>query len=340
MSTMNALHKVVNGESLLRAEMRAVVTEIMNGQWSPPQIAALLTALRMKGETVEELTGAAEAMRRKAFQVPLESPTALDTCGTGGDGANTFNISTTVAFVAAAAGAFVAKHGNRSVSSRSGSADVLESLGVHIHLSPEKTGQCVDEVGLGFLFAPAHHPAMKHAAPIRRELGFRTLFNLVGPLTNPAGATHQLMGIFDGASVEKIALVLRDLGSKRALVVHGSDGLDELTLSGPTSCAFLTDGAVQTFEILPTELGIPLAPLSELRGGDSVENAQITRGILEGLVQGPKRDVVLLNAAAALLVAEKVENWNDGLQLAQAVINDGSALHKLDHLIRWTQENR
>ena len=177
--------------------------EIMEGQWNPPQIASLLTALRMKGETVEELTGAAEAMRLKAFRVPLRGSHALDTCGTGGDGANTFNISTTVAFVAAAAGISVAKHGNRSVSSLSGSADVLESLGVHIHLSPEKTGACVDEVGLGFLFAPAHHPAMKHAAPIRRSLGFRTLSNLVGPLTNPAGATHQLMGIFDGSAVEK-----------------------------------------------------------------------------------------------------------------------------------------
>ena len=286
------------------------------------------------------MTGAAEAMRLKAFRVPLRGSHALDTCGTGGDGANTFNISTTVAFVAAAAGISVAKHGNRSVSSLSGSADVLESLGVHIHLSPEKTGACVDEVGLGFLFAPAHHPAMKHAAPIRRSLGFRTLFNLVGPLTNPAGATHQLMGIFDGSAVEKIAMVLRDLGSERALVVHGSDGLDELTLSGPTHCASLKNGEVRTFDITPEEAGLSSAPLDELKGGDSEENARVTRSILSGKDVGPKRDVVVLNAAAALLVADRVHSWQEGVALARTMIENGAALDKLEHLVRWTQENR
>jgi anthranilate phosphoribosyltransferase len=327
------LSQLLAGDSLDEATMAGAVGAIMDGEWSPVSIASFLTALRMRGETVDELSGAVAAMRSRATRVRVDSDIVLDTCGTGGDGASTFNISTTVAFVAAAAGVPVAKHGNRSVSSRSGSADVLESLGVRIDGSPATVERCIVEVGIGFLFAPAHHNAMRHAAPIRRELGFRTLFNLVGPLTNPAGASHQLVGIFDPERLHDVASVLHRGGAKRALVVHGSDGLDEITLSGPTHAVHVIDGALHEITLHPEQAGVPCAPSETLKGGGPDENAAITRAILAGTETGPRRDVVRLNAGAALWIAEAAPTLADGVALATTLLDDGSALACLDGLV-------
>jgi len=336
LTTKETLERLLASQNLTEEEMAHAVAEIMEGLWNPPQIAAFLTALRIKGETVDELAGAVRTMRAKATPVHVVGPVVLDTCGTGGDGTNTFNISTTVAFVAAAAGVRVAKHGNRSVSSRSGSADVLEALGVKLDISPKEVEACVSEVHLGFLFAPAHHSAMRHAAPIRKSLGFRTLFNLVGPLTNPAKATHQLVGIFDPNRLEDVAEVLRRGGAKRAMVVHGHDGLDEVTLSGPTHVVEVRDGELHRREITPEEVGLNRSPTSELLGGDAQENARILRSILDGSEQGPKRDAVVINAGTALFVAEVVSSLQDGVERAAALIDGGHALSVLERLIERT----
>ncbi len=324
----------------------------MGGEATPAQMAAFLTALRMKGETVAEITGAARVMRERAtpIRVPGAAPivdidrdeinveyeTLLDTCGTGGDSTNTFNISTTTAFVLAGAGVKVAKHGNRSVSSLCGSADVLEALGVTLDLTPEKVEKCIAEVGIGFLYAPLLHSAMKNVGPVRREMGIRTIFNILGPLANPARASHQVLGVYQKALTRTMAEVLKNLGSVRAMVVHGSDGLDEITVTGTTYIAELKDGAVREYEIAPEDFGLSRAPMEKLRGGDARANAVIVRSVLGGEV-GPRRDVVLLNAGAALAVAGKAADMGAGVKLAAEVIDAGRALEKLDRLVEFTR---
>jgi anthranilate phosphoribosyltransferase len=335
MNIKEAIARLLENQDLTEAEAEAVMEQIMTGQTTPAQIGGFLVALRLKGETVEEVTGFARAMRRNAISVCPCQSFLVDTCGTGGDGAHTFNISTAAAFVAAGAGLAVAKHGNRSVSSKCGSADVLETLGVCLELSPEKVAACIDEVGIGFLFAPRLHPAMKHAIGPRREMGVRTVFNILGPLTNPAGAQAQVLGVYDGALTEMIAQVLGSLGSQAAFVVHGADGLDELSTTGPNQVAQLRDGYVKTFTLDPLELGLPRATLSDLKGGDAEENGAIARAILDG-EPGPRRDVVLLNTSAALVAGGVADDLADGLGMAARSIDSGAARAKLDALIAFT----
>ncbi|MBF0138584.1 MAG: anthranilate phosphoribosyltransferase [Magnetococcus sp. DMHC-1] len=333
MNIQEAIARIVTRGDLSQEEARQVMDRIMSGKTTDAQIGAYLTALRMKGETVDEIAGSAMAMRQKAVTVRAPGR-VVDTCGTGGDASGTFNISTTVAFVVAACGVTVAKHGNRSISSKSGSADVLKALGINIEADMQTVEKCLAEVGMGFLFAPRHHGAMRHALGPRQEIAIRTLFNLLGPLTNPAGAPFQLIGVFDGSRVESMARVLGRLGSQRAMVVHGSDGLDEITLTGPTQVAELfPDQTVKTYSITPEQFSLSSTSLEALRGGDAESNATITRHILEG-EPGPKRDVVVLNAAAALHVVGHVDNIAQGIQAAQHAINDGRARGKLDHLVR------
>lgn len=330
-----AIQIAVDSKDLSLEEASAAMNEIMNGEATPSQIAALVTALRIKGESVDEIAGFAKVMREKSTKVPHKQPMVADTCGTGGDHSGTFNISTTAAFVAAGAGIRIAKHGNRALTSLSGSADVLGELGVKIDLSPEKVGECIDEVGIGFLFAPALHGAMKHAGPTRKEIGIRTVFNLLGPLTNPAGAQHQVLGVFDADYAEKLAAVLGRLGCKHALVVNGEDGLDEITLTGESRVAELKDGKVRSWHINPEEYGFRFCEPGDLKGGDAAENAKITRGILKG-EKGPKRDIVLLNAAAALVASDKCATLREGLAAAATSIDSGKALKVLDELIRFS----
>jgi anthranilate phosphoribosyltransferase len=320
-------------------EAEAVMQQIMSGGATDAQIAAYLMALRMKGETKDEIAGSARAMRANAHRVVtrFDSADLLDTCGTGGDKSGTFNISTTVAFVAAGAGVRVAKHGNRASSSKCGSADVLAQLGVNLDLTPEQVGQCLEDVGIGFLFAARLHPAMKYAAGVRRELGVRTIFNILGPLTNPAGARRQLMGVFAPDLTDLLAHVLGELGSVCAILVSGYGGLDELTTTGPNHISIYRDGRVQTSELRPEDLGFRGAHISELLGGDAPTNAAILRGVLAGELRDAKRDVVLLNAAAALMAAGRVESLADGAALAGEVIDSGAALAKLDALISRSQ---
>lgn len=327
-----AIKDLIAGTDLGRARTRAVMDQIMSGQATDAQIGAFLVALRIKGETVDEIAGCAEVMREKATPIATTRPDLIDTCGTGGDDSGTFNISTAVAFVACGAGLAVAKHGNRSISSHCGSADVLAALGVNVEASPEKVGECIDEVGIGFLFAVALHGAMKHAIGPRRELATRTVFNVLGPLTNPAGAKRQLLGVYDSALTEALAGVLGQLGSERALVVHGSDGLDEITLTGPTQVSELRDGRVSTRQIDPRDFGLQLAPAEALQGGDAAYNARILREVLDGR-EGPRRDVVLLNAAAAIAVGGRAEDTTAGLELARASIDSGRARQALDRLV-------
>ncbi|GAB0056517.1 Anthranilate phosphoribosyltransferase [Candidatus Magnetaquicoccaceae bacterium FCR-1] len=333
MEIRELLGRVVTGVDLTQDEARWMMERIMSGEMTPAQIGAYLTALRMKGETVEEIAGSALTMRAKATRVTA-SGTVIDTCGTGGDGLGTFNISTTVAFVVAACGVTVAKHGNRAISSRSGSADLLLALGVRIDLDPEAVERCLAEAGIGFLFAPRHHGAMRHAMGPRQELGFRTLFNLLGPLTNPAGAPNQLLGVFDARWVEPVARALGRLGSRHALVVHGHDGLDEITTTGPTQVAEWTpDGRLEPHTWHPESFGIPLAGPADLAGGDAAFNAAITRGILAG-DPGPRRDIVLLNAGAALLVAGVVTDLPAGIARAAWAVDSGQAGERLERLVR------
>jgi anthranilate synthase/phosphoribosyltransferase len=341
MSIQEAIAKAMDGEDLTELEAESAMTQIMEGEATPAQIGAFLTALRMKGETISEIAGCARAMRRSAVPVrPQRRETLVDTCGTGGDGAGTFNISTTAAFVVAGAGQPVAKHGNRSISSKCGSADVLEALGVDLELTPAQVAACVDEVGIGFMFAPKLHPAMKHAIGPRRELGVRTIFNLLGPLTNPANASAQVLGVYDPNLTDTLAHVLGTLGSQAAFVVHGHGGLDELTTTGPNRASVLRNGQVETHTFDPADLGFPRARAADLRGGDAVENATIAREILSGALNGARRDVVVLNAAAALVAGGQVQALSEGVRLAEQSLDSGQAQRVLDHLIEFTQANR
>jgi len=313
--------------------MMTIMTEVMEGEATPAQIAAFMTSLRMKGETVEEVTGAARVMRHKATRIDARASIVVDTCGTGGDGSNTFNISTTTAFVVAAAGLTVAKHGNRAVSSGCGSADVLEALGVKIDADPEIVEECLQEIGIGFLFAPRFHGAMKYAIGPRREIGIRTIFNMLGPLTNPAGATAQLIGVYDPKLTEMFAGVLKNLGTKRAFIVHGADGLDEATVAGETRVSELKEGLITTYNIDPLELFGGTYPASDLRGGDAEANARIATGVLSGTLQGACRQIVLLNAALAIVAGGKAATIREGIATAGTCIDSGAALKKLQALI-------
>ena len=344
---LDALHRIANHrQSLSREEARAVMTEVLSGQCSDPQIAALLVALHMKGETVEEIVGFAEAIRAAAVPLDLHATSVLDasgterdalvdTCGTGGDASGTFNISTATAFVVAGAGIRVAKHGNRSMTSKCGSADVMEALGVNINLPTDQLAACLDQVGIAFLFAPALHSAMKHVQSTRRALHLRTVFNLLGPLTNPARATCQVVGVYSADLVEKLAEALSMLGLHRALVVHGSDGLDEITITGPTRIGEVRSGQVHTYEVTPEEFGLPRAPLEAIAGGDAATNAHLIREVLAGK-KSPRRDIVLLNAAAALVAAGKSDHLRDAVPQASQAIDSGAAASKLEALIAFT----
>ncbi len=340
MPIKTAINKVINGESLSPEEAEEVMSQIMTGEATPAQIGAYLTALRMKGETVEEVTGSARAMRRSAVPVkPITPPDQLvDVVGTGGDGAGTFNISTTAAFVVAGTGQKVAKHGNRAASSKSGSADVLAALGVNLDLAPEQVAEAIDKVGIGFLFAVKHHPAMKHAIGPRRELGVRTVFNILGPLTNPANARSLIVGVYDGNLTEPLARVLGELDCKSAFVFHGHGGLDELTTTGPNKVSRLKAGQVTTETLDPLELGFARAAPTDLKGGTPEENAEITRNILSGRQNGPRRDVVVLNAATALVAAGRAEDVRQGIKLADESINSGAALAVLDKFVAFTRQ--
>jgi anthranilate phosphoribosyltransferase len=352
---LDALYRIVNQcQSLSREEARAVMSEVLSGQCSDAQIAALLVALHMKGETVEEIVGFAEAIRAAAIPIELHATSVLDasgterdalgdtlrdslidTCGTGGDASGTFNISTATAFVVAGAGVRVAKHGNRSMTSKCGSADVMEALGVNISLPVSQLAACLEEVGIAFLFAPTMHSAMKHVQTARRELRLRTVFILLGPLTNPARATCQVVGVYSAELVEKLAEALSMLGLRRALVVHGSDGLDEITITGPTRIAEVRDGQVRAYEVTPEEFGLPRATLDDISGGDAACNAGLIREVLAGK-KSARRDVVLLNAAAALVAAGRADHLRDAIPLAATAIDSWAALAKLQALVSFT----
>jgi anthranilate phosphoribosyltransferase len=323
--------QVASGATLSRETAYEAFDSMMSGEVTPSQIGALLMGLRMRGETVDEITGAVTAMRAKMLTVDAPDD-AVDVVGTGGDASGSYNISTCAAFIVAGAGAPVAKHGNRALSSRSGAADVLTALGVKIDIPPETISACIRTAGIGFMFAPSHHPAMKHVGPTRVELGTRTIFNLLGPLSNPAGVKRQMVGVFSRQWAEPLAHVLKNLGSLRAWVVHGSDGLDEITTSGPTAVAALQDGAVTTFEIVPEDVGLSRVKPDALRGGEAGHNAVALRAVLQG-EKGPYRDIAVLNAAAALVVAGKAETLADGLKLAGHTIDSGAAEAALQRLI-------
>jgi len=326
-----ALQKLISSHDLTRAEMAGVMTEIADGDATPAQVGAFLAALRLKGETVDEITGAAEVMRARVDRVHVEKAVFVDTCGTGGDGRNTFNISTTAAFVVAGAGVTVAKHGNRAVSSRSGSADVLGALGVNVDAAKETVERCIAEVGIGFLFAPRLHPAFKAVAGIRREMGIRTVFNLLGPLANPAGARHQVMGVYEPRWVPVIGGVLSALGAAHAFVVHG-EGLDEIAITGMTHVCEVKAGATDRYAMLPEDIGLRRHPEAEIAGGDAERNAHILRDVLSGQAGGP-RDAVLANAAAALVCAGAAKDLRAGVKLAADSIDRGAAAEKLSRLV-------
>lgn len=329
------LQKLVAKTDLSQPEMAAAFDLIMSGQSSPAQTGAFLTALRMKGETTVEICGAAYSMRRHAVFVDTGGLPVVDTCGTGGDSLNTFNISTTAAFVAAGAGLRIAKHGNRAVTSQCGSADVLVALGVKLEASPDIVEDCIKTVGIGFLFAQALHPAMKHAGPVRKDLGIRTIFNMLGPLTNPAGAKGQILGVFSAELTETFAAVLKELGSKRALIVHGKDGMDEITTTTTTRISELRDGRITTREFDPLRFIDELAPLSALAGGDPQANAAITRNVLAGKT-GPHRDIVCLNAAGAIIAGSKADDFETAIAMARESIDSGKAMQALDGLVKKT----
>jgi anthranilate phosphoribosyltransferase len=328
-----AIGKLMQGTNLDESQAEEVMQEIMDGTATPAQMGAFLTALRIKGETLEEITGCARVMRDKAIRVAPQRTDLVDTAGTGGDKANTFNISTTAAFVIAGAGLGVAKHGNRAISGQSGSADVLEALGVNFDLSPAQSARCIDEVGIGFLFAPKLHPAMKNVGPVRKELGMRTIFNILGPLTNPAYAPAQIIGVFDGAYTGTMARVLKSLGSRAAFVFHSEDGLDELTTTSMNHVTFFTNGVIHDEDLDARDLGLAPATREELRGGTPQENAVITQNILTWRDRGAKRDVVTLNAAAALVAGGKASNLQEGLGLANEAIDSGKAAQALNELV-------
>jgi anthranilate phosphoribosyltransferase len=338
-----AVRALVDRRDLSRIEAAAAMEAIMTGAATNAQIAAFLTALRMKGETVEELIGFAQVMRQKVVRIRTRADEVaaltgtdremlIDTCGTGGDATGTFNVSTATAFVVAGAGLKVAKHGNRSVSSLCGSADVVEALGINLELTPQKVGRCVDEVGIGFLYAPLLHTAMKHVMPARREMGVRTVFNMLGPLTNPAGANAQVIGVYTATLTEPLARVLAELGTIRAFVVHGSDNLDEISNTGESRVSEVREGLVRTFTVRPEDFGMPRATIKDLQGGDREQNAQIIRGILQG-EPGPRRDIVLMNAAAALVAGARARDLKEGVALAAQAIDSGGAARKLEDLV-------
>ncbi|HEU4343758.1 MAG TPA: anthranilate phosphoribosyltransferase [Candidatus Binatia bacterium] len=335
MNIRSAIEKLVHRLDLSEAETIDIMNQIMTGEATPLQVASFLTALRMKGETVEEITGAARVMREKANRVKVGSNIVIDTCGTGGDQKGTFNISTTSAFVVAGVGVAVAKHGNRSVSSQSGSADVLAALGVKVDAPKERVESCIENIGIGFLFAPLLHEAMKYAVQPRRDIGIRTIFNLLGPLTNPAMATHQLIGLYDGGLVGAIARVLQNLGSKRAMVVHGMEGLDEISVCGPTQVAELCDGLIREYTLEPEGLGLKRSRLEELQGGTPQQSAAIVRNVLRG-GQGATRDVVVLNSGATLYVSGRAGSIEEGLRMATESIDSGKARQKLELLVQMT----
>jgi len=337
------ISRIVAGKDLTEEEMERAMDEIMSGEATPAQIGAFITGLRMKGETVDEITGAARTMRAKATKikvsreiVSIDQP-ILDIVGTGGDGTRTFNVSTTTAFVAAGAGITVAKHGNRAVSSMCGSADVLENLGVNLNITSKDVERCVNEIGIGFLFAPIFHGAMKHAAGPRREIGIRSIFNLLGPVTNPADASVLVLGVYDLNLTDKIAMVLNRLGTREAFVVCGEGTFDEISICGPTRISHLKDGEVKTFRITPEEYGFKRAALEDIVGGNAEENADIVRNILSG-EKGPKRDMVLLNAAAAFVAAGRAADFKKGISIGEDSIDSGKAREKLERLIEFTQK--
>lgn len=333
-----ALTRLVEQREIFHDEMLALMRQIMRGELTPVQIAGIITGLRVKKETVGEIAAAAEVMREFALKVPVQRRTHLvDTCGTGGDAAHTFNISTTAAFVAAAAGARVAKHGGRSVSSTSGSADVLEALGVNLALSPEQVAESIDAIGIGFMFAPNFHGAMKHAAPVRRELGVRTLFNILGPLTNPANAPHQLLGVFHADLVGILVRVLQRLGSTHVMVVHGSDGMDEITLAGDTLIGELKDGEVSEYTINPHEFGLQPCSSDALKVWDATQAKDMLLSVLDDL-PGPARDIVLFNAGAAIYVADRAATLGEGIELAREAIRSGAAREKLLQLVAYSKQ--
>jgi anthranilate phosphoribosyltransferase len=345
---LDAIGKVVDMIDLTREEASMVMEEIMSGKASDPQIAAFLTALRMKNATVEELIGFVKVMREKAENIPVKKEVAediagtsremlVDTCGTGGDASGTFNVSTATTFVVAGSGIRVAKHGNRSVSSQCGSADVIESLGINLELSPEQVGKCIDEVGIGFLFAPLLHKAMKHVMPARKEIKIRTVFNILGPLTNPAKANAQLLGVYDGSLTETMAQVLKEFGCKKTLIVHSTDGLDEISNTSETKVTELRDGEIKTYHIKPEDFGIKRASMKDLQGGDAKENAEIIRDILSGR-EGPKSDIVLLNAGAGIMIGGKAGTIAEGIEIARDSIVSGKAMDKLNQLIELSNQ--
>lgn len=330
-----AIQTLVSGRSLTMEEAASVMEEIMSGEVTPAQFGAFVTALRLKGETIDEIVGLAKTMRSKAIPVSISGP-VVDTCGTGGDGSHTFNVSTTAAFVAAGAGLKVAKHGNRAASSQCGSADVLEALGARIDLNAKQVERCLEKVGIGFMFAPTFHPAMKYAAAPRREIGIRTVFNILGPLTNPAGAKAQLLGVADEMLVEKLASVLQGLGCGHALVVHGEDGLDEITITGKTQICELKGGCTKSYSIGPEDFGFEKASMTEVKGGTPDENAEVLRRILNG-ERGAKRDIVVMNASAALVAGNQASDFREGAHIAEKVIDNGQAQAKLEELINFSR---
>ena len=337
MSVKQAIEAIVNDRrDLTEEEVAAAMREIFSGESSPTLLSALLIGLRMKGETVEEIAGMARVMREYALTVDVEGP-LVDTCGTGGDGSGSFNVSTAAAFVVAGAGARVAKHGNRAMTSGCGSADVLEALGAKIDLTSEQVAECIRETGFGFMFAQSFHPAMKHVAPVRRELGVRTIFNILGPLTNPAGATSQLLGVARPELATKMLAALKRLGSQHVLVVHGHGGVDELSIEGPSTVHEMTDGTEREYEISPEDAGVSRAPLEAIKGGSPEENAAKLREILNG-EPGPLRDVVVLNTAGALIAADIAKDFSAGARAAETAIDSGEALRRLDHFIELTQK--
>lgn len=337
MEMKDALQALIQGSSLSRSEARDVMGFIMNGEATGAQIGSLLTLLRMKGETIDEIAGFAEIMRSKADRVQTVQQDLLDTCGTGGDGSNSFNISTASAIVAAAGGVRVAKHGNRAMSSKSGSADVLEALGINISLTPQQAQQCLDEVGICFMFAQHYHQSMKHVAGARREIGFRTVFNMLGPLTNPAGADRQLMGVFDRNKTEIVAFVLRELKLHRALVVASEDGLDEISISAPTQITELKDDTIETYSITPDDLGLESYSLEAIEGGDAETNAEIIRSIFDGEA-GARRNIVLANAGACFYLSGHCSSLQQGVKHASRMIDSGEAKAKLEQYIQFTGE--
>ena len=337
MDIRSAIARVVSGAALSELEMEAVIGQVMSGAATPAQIAGLLVGLRMKGETVEELIGAVRALRAQATRVEPRAAVVVDTCGTGGDQRGTFNISTAAALIAAGAGLTVAKHGNRAMSGSVGGADVLEALGVKIDLPPSRVAACIDEVGMGFLFAPVFHPAMRHAAAPRRELGVRTIFNLVGPLSNPAGARHQVVGVFGAEWTEPLAQALGRLGARHALVVHGEDGLDEISLVAPTQISEWHDGTLRTYRVAPEDFGFRRCRLEDLEGGDRLTAASIVRGVLAG-ASGPRADIAVWNAAAAIYVGGLAPSVAAGIDRARESVRSGRALSKLERLVAFTNQ--